>query len=409
MRSDAKFENIVFIVDGGIGKNIMATVPLRGIRKKYPNKQIHVVCGHPDIFLHNPNVDRVYRFTGTQYLCEDKIKTEKALIMREEPYLEYDYLYKYRHLTDIWCEMLDVPFDNPKPDIFLTKRDLRDAERFVKDTKKKILVMQVSGGIPPQPGQMQRRMYVRDIPEEIIEMVVDELKDDYLILNVRRKGQPEFKGTTPIETMLRPVMSLIPIADKLLLIDSFMQHAAAGLDKEAVVAWGGTSPVCLGYKSHVNLRRAVCKTPECHRPNSYLFDVSPTSIGNMQVMWDCPAGDACMEYRPKELVTAIDKKIGEEMKDEMPKPREFGRKKKDKEEEEAKDEGKGKSDNRDGVGTHNGAASDARVEEVDSKSGKVLSSDIKPPARTEVGDSKPNAGDALNKVGLNRAAQEAAT
>lgn len=417
MENSMKFDNIVFIVDGGIGKNIMATVPLRGIKKKYPNKKIHVVCGFPDIFLHNPNVDRLYRFTNTQYLCEDKIKTERALVLKREPYIEYDYLYKNKHLTEVWCEVLNVPFDNTKPDIFLTRRDLREAERFLKNTKKKVLLMHLTGGIPPQQGQPLKRMYVRDLPEEVAQIIVDELKDDYFIINIRRKGQAEFKSVLNLESMLRPLIALIPHADKLLFIDSFMQHAAAAQDREAIVLWGGTHPTCLGYESHINIMKERCKNPFCHRPNSYLFDVSPTSMGNMQVMWDCEFGDICMEHNAKEVVTVIDEELGNEMEDRKPEYREIGReqekkkKEKDKlvEKKEGKNEVKGKDSDGVRVGTQDDTPADARIEEVDTKSGEVLPSDTKPVVEEKPKDNQPNAGDATDKVGQRGSSQESTT
>jgi hypothetical protein len=74
-------------------------------------------------------------------------------------------------------------------------------------------------------------------------------------------------------------------------------HAAAALNKKALVCWGGTSPEKLGYNMHKNLRRKVCPTPECHRPNSYLFDTQSSGF-----LWDCKYSDECMNYTADEIL-----------------------------------------------------------------------------------------------------------
>ena len=95
-------------------------------------------------------------------------------------------------------------------------------------------------------------------------------------------------------------MAFIPHAEKMLLIDSFMQHAAAAFQRPAVVCWAGTSPDCLGYDLHTNLRRSVCDTPECHRPNTFLFDQQANGD-----LWNCPYGEVCRQYSAEDIVEAL--------------------------------------------------------------------------------------------------------
>ena len=49
--------NIIFEVNGGVGKNIIATVILELLRKKYPNDKIIVISDAKDIFFNNPHLD----------------------------------------------------------------------------------------------------------------------------------------------------------------------------------------------------------------------------------------------------------------------------------------------------------------------------------------------------------------
>jgi hypothetical protein len=90
-------------------------------------------------------------------------------------------------------------------------------------------------------------------------------------------------------------------------IDSFIHHAGAIFGTKGVVLWGGTNPKKLGYLSQKNLTREVCKTPFCHRPDSYVFDATP--IGSV---WNCPYNTVCMDYDADEIIKAYEyEKIGD--------------------------------------------------------------------------------------------------
>ncbi len=54
--------NIVFGISGGIGKNIIATVILELLRKKYSKDKIIVISDSKSIFFNNPHADIVAGF-----------------------------------------------------------------------------------------------------------------------------------------------------------------------------------------------------------------------------------------------------------------------------------------------------------------------------------------------------------
>ena len=123
-------ENVVFIVEGGIGKNIMATVVIRNIKKAYPKLKLIGVGGYADVFRHNPHIHRFYRAGDTQHFHEDYIEGNKSIVLKAESYYHMEYLHqKGRHLTELWCEMLGLPFDNPIPEIFLTTKEKKEVQR----------------------------------------------------------------------------------------------------------------------------------------------------------------------------------------------------------------------------------------------------------------------------------------
>jgi len=75
--------NIIFQINGGIGKVIAGTAICASIKSKYPNDKLIVVSGYPEVFLGNPNVDRAYAFGQQQYFYQEYIeKTEDTELWR---------------------------------------------------------------------------------------------------------------------------------------------------------------------------------------------------------------------------------------------------------------------------------------------------------------------------------------
>ena len=62
--------NIIFQIDGGLGKSIMATAMVKVIKNRYKNSNIVVVTAFPDIFLNNPHIHEVYNFNNLKTLAK---------------------------------------------------------------------------------------------------------------------------------------------------------------------------------------------------------------------------------------------------------------------------------------------------------------------------------------------------
>ena len=74
--------NIVFQIDGGLGKSIMATAMVKVIKKRYKNSNLIVVTAYPDVFLNNPYINEVYNTSNINgfYLKYIKDKDAKYLL-----------------------------------------------------------------------------------------------------------------------------------------------------------------------------------------------------------------------------------------------------------------------------------------------------------------------------------------
>ena len=240
--------NIIFQINGGMGKCIMATAVCEAIKKQYPNSTLIVISGYPDIFLNNPNVDRTYAFNGFSYFYKDYIENKDFKVFAHDPYLETNHLIQNEHLIKTWCNMFGIEYDNEQPKIFLTDREKQFlSKKFISD--KPILLLQTNGGANID----MKYSWARDIPFSTANLIVDNFKDDYKILHIRKDDQIILENTTQVSDNFRSLAVLIMLSDKRLFIDSFAQHTAAALNVKSTVCWIANKPEVFGYDLHDNI------------------------------------------------------------------------------------------------------------------------------------------------------------
>ena len=153
--------NIIFQIDGGLGKNIMATAMIKVIKKRYKNYNLIVVSGYPDIFLHNPDVFKIYNSNNVNGFYVKYIRDQKCKIFVADPYKHSDFiLEKPINLLKTWCEIYNLRYNGEKPEIYLTQPEL-DYFKPYYETDKPILAIQPNGG-PAGLGYLYA--WTRDIP-----------------------------------------------------------------------------------------------------------------------------------------------------------------------------------------------------------------------------------------------------
>ena len=101
-------KHIIFHVEGGIGKNIMATAVAEAITKEHPDRKLIVVSSWAAAWVNNPHIERFYLIGGTPYFFEDYIKGKDTWVFKSEPYHHHDFLNGKRYLADIWCEIVHI-------------------------------------------------------------------------------------------------------------------------------------------------------------------------------------------------------------------------------------------------------------------------------------------------------------
>ena len=256
--------NVIFQINGGIGKVIASTAVCISIKQKYPDAKLIVVSGYPEVFLGNNNVDRAFAFGQQSYFHQEYIQNQEIMVLAQEPYLQTKHIKSEEHLVETWCDMYDLPFIQKNGELYLTQRE-RDffGKKYISD--KPILLIQANGGADAE----QKYSWARDIPSFVIKEVVSQYSKDYHIVQIRKENQLSYDGVTSVTDSFRSLLCLIELSQKRLLIDSFGQHASAALNLPSTVLWIANNPTVFGYDIHTNIQ-ALSETINPELRNSYL-------------------------------------------------------------------------------------------------------------------------------------------
>ena len=241
---------VILHVEGGIGKNVIATSVIRAINKKYTDRKIIVLTAYPDVYFLNTRVHKVFQFGQISYFYQDYIKDCDSIIMSQDPYRETDYVYRTKHLSEIWCDMYNIEWDGEKPELYFTHLENEFLQTIIKKDKPIFLINAFGGA----QNHQHKYSWARDIPPILAQEIVDEAINHYRVIQVRREDQIALKNCEYLSLNIRQLALALIHSDKRLLIDSYLQHAAASLDLPSVVLWSCNSPKVFGYQIHNNIQ-----------------------------------------------------------------------------------------------------------------------------------------------------------
>lgn len=279
--------NVIFQIDGGLGKSIMATAVLKAIKKKYSKANIIVVSSYPDVFISNPNVNRVITHEQLSGIYEKWIMQKEAKVFVSDPYQTSDYITESKHLIEIWCEMYGLKYDGEMPELFLSKAEKQYFEPFYR-LDKPIMAIQPNGGAFNQPLKYS---WTRDIPQPIVQDVINHFANDYAVLHIKRDDQFMYENTMACLDNFRSIAIMLTLSEKRLLIDSSALHIATALNLPSVVCWVGTNPKVFGYDMHTNIEaNAPDFAPNLNHPHysKYLLfqDISTIPFNDLNNVFD---------------------------------------------------------------------------------------------------------------------------
>ena len=215
--------NLVLHINGGLGKCIMATAVIRSYKQAYPNAEIYVVSGYPEVFLHNPDVSKNFPF-NTPYLWQDYYGKPGVKVYAQDPYLNPSWIKNHtKHLIDIWCEELGVPSVQKTPLLYFSGPETDELNAMIQ-VPKPLLVVQSTGG-----SNAASRSWTRNPPPNELEEYLAKFKETHYVLHLAIKETPALQNVDQrIENLdRRKAMCLVYFANEVLGIDSYSLHARA--------------------------------------------------------------------------------------------------------------------------------------------------------------------------------------
>jgi hypothetical protein len=287
---------IIFMINGGIGKNIVATAVAKAIKKQYPNFNIVVVSAWTEVWQNNPYIYRFYRSGNIPYFYSNYVENKHVKLMIQEPYLTQDYaIEKNKNLAHIWCNTLGINYNNETPALYFNAREVEFAENhYIKN--RNIFVLQTNGGAP---NDNQKISWMRDIPLDIAQYVVNMLSGDFHIYHIRRNDQPALNNTEMLNTNIRYIFYVISKSKGRLFMDSFAQHAAAAFDMKSTVLWVKNSPIVTGHSLHDNL---LCNS-SIEMPTTGNSFIEPYDISG--IVEQCPFPQGTILFDKKEVLQSV--------------------------------------------------------------------------------------------------------
>jgi hypothetical protein len=243
---------IIFNSIGSLEKDLIGTAVIHSIKLQYPNHSIVVVSNNPDVWLHNPNVYRVYRVGNLAYFYDDYVNGKESIILWQDPYSTDDYLQRRKHIIEIWCELCGVQFRKTKPQLFFTQREQEVTKKILgldRPTKQIFVIQTHSENVPELPY-----FWTRDIPSKIArEVVSNMISKGYHVLHLRYGKEPVLPDSQSFNLNVRQMFCAINFSDARLFINSFAPHVSAALGKKSVVFWVAQDPILSGYPINQNL------------------------------------------------------------------------------------------------------------------------------------------------------------
>lgn len=268
----------IFHIEGGIGKNILATAVVSSLKTSDPDRKIIVVTAWPQIWFNNPDLYQVYQLGQNANFFKNFIQDKDTKIFRIDPYHTEDYILNRKHLIQIWCNLCGVNWNGNAPKLYFSPLETENIQaKILKGVTKPIFLLQTNGG-GTGPNSRPYSWY-RDIPIQNSIDVVEYFKKDYHIYQLGYEGQPLINGCNRINLDTREVLASVLFSKKRLLIDSFSQHASVAFGIKSVVCWVGNDPSVLGYKTNINIKPAIEPVYDTYH-SSYLedFDIGGNPI-----------------------------------------------------------------------------------------------------------------------------------
>ena len=286
-------KDLVYIVGGGIGNQVMRTAILPEMKEKY--NEIYVIAPYFDIFEIN-DVEGAFQ-QAPNSLYNQLIKgNDDVDVVAENPYNNSDFIKKKIHFNDAVRDLFGLPrvgtetcmAENPiLPVAKKLPEVIKEVEDFLNQQKhhKFILVQSTGGQSPLDPNtQIQGPEPLVRNYKWFLELVkeLQEKYKDYTFIQYKLPSEKLLDGCIAPE---KPYLWYRVLGEKLaeddknfaVVIDSSLQHILAGTGLNTFVIWGETRPEHFGHSCHKNFDFAKNDLTQ-EEPYFQLFQNKPSVV-----------------------------------------------------------------------------------------------------------------------------------
>jgi hypothetical protein len=294
---------LILHIDGGIGKNVIASSLFRSLLDEYPDRKLIIVTSIPELFVSNPLIHKVYDITNTPYFYDSYIANSDTIVLKRNPLNENSHIMGTATLYDTSFEMYGLPTQKGvyKPEIYLNYS--QKAVKFNWERPKPIFLMHTNGG--PYGLNDLPYSWVRDIPPLYACEIAKLASNEFHVIQVCNKNSFKIPNVEVVNqtVSVTELIALVAMSKKRLLMNSCMQHIAYAFNLESTVMWVGMDPNTYGYTFHSNVISEPPTNPS-KLISSYLNKYDISGIQN-----ECPYNEQIDVFDMNKLLNSLDLKF----------------------------------------------------------------------------------------------------
>ena len=222
----------VFDVFGGLGDTLLTAIVCRHLKSNYPRVRLNILTPNPELIQHDPNVDEInqpesYVCLWVWYLDHIERKLGES------------------HVLNPTFERLRIRFDNYRARVYLSEQEIEEGQALVGPSTRPLLAFNTLSKEP-----------VKDWPLDSWLELLGKFSRHFELIHLGNDEEPLISSARRFAGRLSPRQSMAVLKQAQFYVgpDSFLMHAANGLEVPSVIIFGGSrTPENVGYSQNINL------------------------------------------------------------------------------------------------------------------------------------------------------------
>ena len=270
----------VFDVFGGLGDTLLTAVVCRRLKLKYPRIRLNLLTPNPELVRHDPNVDEInqpesYVCLWVSYLDHIERKDGES------------------HVLSPTFQRLRIQIDDYRARVYLSEQEMEEGRSLVGSSVHPVLAFNTLSKEP-----------VKNWPLELWLELIEKLRGHFELVHLGNEKEPLIPSARRFAGRLSPRQTMAVLKQARFYVgpDSFLMHAANGLDVPSVIIFGGSrTPKNTGYCQNTNLFvKMPCGPCWIHENRG------EHCAYNLECLWRISASEVCAAIMQLYLVRPLE-------------------------------------------------------------------------------------------------------